>query len=355
MLASGSDDKTVMLWDVTTQKPVAAILAAHTRAVNSVAFSPDSTMLASASEDTSIILWDTTTHMPLGPALKGHNGEVQSIAFSPDGKLLASASDDKTVILWDVATHARVGEPFEGHTDVVYAVQFSPDGKMLASGSGDTTAILWDVATHTNLSPTARAVLQLVQDRETRLNAKYQAEPNEEGKPEAPRRLLNWVADRPSMDALAKKWLSRNKHGVRHLEKQTLDEILASGSRAFNLRVADPYRRYQAQGQGFTWSFFTHKDGQNCHVHGDPVVEIYGILEGRLEVWWKPYHDRGTSAWSHRILEPGDWLEVASLQCHIVRWLGEGKGVVFKAGPAPWPKSANSASKAKHPTKTAPT
>ena len=111
--------------------------------------------------------------------------------------------------------------------------------------------------------------------------------------------------------------------------------IVDAGDRAFNLRVADPYLRYQMQGQGFTWSFFTHKDKQDCHVHGAPIVEIYGILEGEMEIWSKPYYERGTSAWSHRILAAGDWLEVDSLQCHIVHWLGKGKGVVFKAGPGP--------------------
>ena len=89
------------------------------------------------------------------------------------------------------------------------------------------------------------------------------------------------------------------------------------------------------QGVGFTWSFFTEKDRQDIHVHGAPVVEIYGVLEGELEIWSKPYYDRGTSAWSHRIVGPGDWIEVDSLQCHIVRWRTRGQGVVFKAGPGP--------------------
>jgi mannose-6-phosphate isomerase-like protein (cupin superfamily) len=137
------------------------------------------------------------------------------------------------------------------------------------------------------------------------------------------------------MDALAMKWVSQNRTGARHLKKQDLDAILAAGERAFNLRVADPYLRYQQQGVGFTWSFFTHKDTQDVHVHGAPVVEVYGVLEGQLEVWWKHYMDRGTSAWNHRILQAGDWLEVDSLQCHIVKFVGEGKGVVFKAGPGP--------------------
>jgi hypothetical protein len=185
------------------------------------------------------------------------------------------------------------------------------------------------------LSPTAAAVFRLVQKREKELDETYKKDAEAEQKPGAPRRLLRALAERPTMDALALKWLSHNRGGVRHLPKQTLDAILDAGPRAFNLRVADPYLRYQCQGLGFTWSFFTHKDRQDLHVHGIPVVEIYGVLEGRLEVWWKPYHDRGTSAWCRQELAAGDWLEVDSLQCHIVHWLTEGKGVVFKAGPGP--------------------
>jgi hypothetical protein len=190
-------------------------------------------------------------------------------------------------------------------------------------------------ASHPQLSPTARRILRLVARREAKLCSHYRAHPSDEGRPEAPRRLLAPVPDAPSMDALAKEWLSHNLHGVRILPKSMLDTILDAGTRAFNLRVADPYLPYQMQGQGFTWSFFTHKDPQDCHVHGAPTVEIYGILEGEMEVWWKPYYERGTAAWSHNVLRAGDWLEVDSLQCHIVHWRGQGRGVVFKAGPGP--------------------
>jgi hypothetical protein len=185
------------------------------------------------------------------------------------------------------------------------------------------------------LSPTTRAVLEAVRDRERQLDELYHQDPAAEQQPGAKRRLLRHAPERPSMDALARRWFSRNSHGVRHLPKQQLDEILDAGHHAFNLRVADPYLRYQMQGVGCTWSFFTHKDAQDCHVHAAPVVEIYGILSGRMEIWWKPYYERGTSAWSHRILEAGDWLEIDSLQCHIVHWLTAGQGVVFKAGPGP--------------------
>ncbi|MCE5238445.1 hypothetical protein LLH23_08120 [bacterium] len=140
---------------------------------------------------------------------------------------------------------------------------------------------------------------------------------------------------RPSMDALATHWAASNEGGVRVARECEIHDILAAGTRAFNLRVADPYLPYQRQGLGFTWSFFTPKDKQDVHVHGLPAVEIYGVLEGRLHLWHKPMNQRGVRTWRHLALEAGDWAEVDALECHFACWAGtEGLGVVFKsAGP----------------------
>jgi hypothetical protein len=186
-----------------------------------------------------------------------------------------------------------------------------------------------------DVPPTVPAVFQMLPRRDQRIIAEL-AKPQEDRKPvNLGRLMLADVPARPSMEGLARKWFAKNKAGVRVLTHDWLDRILDAGDRALNLRVADPYLRYQQQGVGFTWSFFTDKDPQDIHVHGAPVVEIYGVIEGELEIWWKPYYDRGTSAWTHRVLGPGDWAEVDSLQCHFVKWQGKGKGVVFKAGPGP--------------------
>src|SRR5262249_42939754 len=67
-------------------------LTRHTGTVRSVAFSPDGQTLASGSEDNTIILWDVASHQQLS-ALKGHTGTVRSVAFSPDGQTLASGSE----------------------------------------------------------------------------------------------------------------------------------------------------------------------------------------------------------------------------------------------------------------------
>ncbi len=144
LLASGSDDKTVRVWDVTTGT-MRRSLGGHRKSVTSVAFSPDGRLLASGSNDTTIRLWDMITGA-VPRTLRAHRKPVTSVAFSPDGRLLASASWDSTVRLWDVATGAQ-RDTLRGHTKPVTSVAFSPDGRLLASGSWDSTVRLWDVAT----------------------------------------------------------------------------------------------------------------------------------------------------------------------------------------------------------------
>ncbi|KAJ5369956.1 uncharacterized protein N7496_006048 [Penicillium cataractarum] len=144
LLASGSHDKTVRLWDTATGA-LWQTLEGHSRSVTSVAFSLDGRLLASGSHDKTVRLWDTATG-GLRQTLEGHSDSVTSVAFSLDGRLLASGSHDKTVRLWDSAT-GGLRQTLEGHSDWVTSVAFSPDGRLLASGSGDKTVRLWDTAT----------------------------------------------------------------------------------------------------------------------------------------------------------------------------------------------------------------
>ncbi|MGH3900266.1 MAG: hypothetical protein ACRDTA_18885, partial [Pseudonocardiaceae bacterium] len=150
-LATATNDKTVILWDLTdpaTPRPLGQPLTAHTDLVRSVAFSPDGRTLATASNDKTVIVWDLTDPARPGRPLTAHTDSVNSLAFAPDGRTLATASNDKTVILWDLTDPAAprpLGQPLTGHTDLVGSVAFSPDGRTLATASRDSTAILWDL------------------------------------------------------------------------------------------------------------------------------------------------------------------------------------------------------------------
>ncbi|KAH8591892.1 quinon protein alcohol dehydrogenase-like superfamily [Bisporella sp. PMI_857] len=143
-VVSGSDDKTVRLWDAATGA-LQQTLEGHSRVVTSVAFSPDGKQVVSGSDDQTVRLWDAATGA-LQQTLEGHSERVTSVAFSPDGKQVVSGSDDKTVRLWDAATGA-LQQMLEGHSERVTSVAFSPDGKQVVSGSDDQTVRLWDAAT----------------------------------------------------------------------------------------------------------------------------------------------------------------------------------------------------------------
>ena len=111
-----------------------------------MAFSRDGKILARGSADGTIQLWDVATHQQIGGPLTGLDAPVRSVAFSPDGKTLAGGSADGTVRLWDVTTHQQIGGPLISLSRGVYSVAFSPDGKTLAGGSADGTVWLRDVA-----------------------------------------------------------------------------------------------------------------------------------------------------------------------------------------------------------------
>ena len=101
LLATGSHDGTVRIWEVATAKLV-VLFKGHAGRVNGVAFSRNGQTLATCGWDSTIKLWNLTIQQEV-VTLRGHRGPVASVAFSPDGNLLASSGADATVRLWPAA------------------------------------------------------------------------------------------------------------------------------------------------------------------------------------------------------------------------------------------------------------
>ena len=161
LLASGSYDTTIILWDIKDLSKPAQIgkpLKGHSSFVNGIAFSFDDKVLISASDDQTLRLWNVSAPENMGPigGAKKQTAPMSSIAFTQDGKKIAAGSDNATILLWDWDAGSRSLQnlqQLEGHTGFVKSIAFSADGAMLASAGFDNRIILWDTGTGRQLGP----------------------------------------------------------------------------------------------------------------------------------------------------------------------------------------------------------
>ena len=143
MLASGSKDKTIQIWDLATGKSIRTF-EGDSSTIWSVAFDSNGTRLVTGTGFWRVMLWDMKTGQSISSL--DHAASVWSVAISHDGQLIASGSGDKTTKIWD-AENGRLIHNLPDHTDFVYSVAFSPDDKTLVSASKDNKITIVDVAT----------------------------------------------------------------------------------------------------------------------------------------------------------------------------------------------------------------
>ena len=141
--ASGSWDRTVKIWDLSSGALVRTI--GQPSPVNTIAFGPRGEMLAVGGHDGIVRIWDAASGRALG-SLKGHGLAITQVAVSLDGKLLLSSGIDKTLRLWDLAEFRQI-RSFAKHESQVYAIAFSPNGKTALSTGRDGLLIHWDLET----------------------------------------------------------------------------------------------------------------------------------------------------------------------------------------------------------------
>jgi WD40 repeat protein len=118
-------------------------LVGHNSLVNAVALAPDGRHALSGSDDQTLIWWDLDTGQPIR-ILRGHTGGITAVALSPGGRHVLSGSEDRTLVWWDLGS----GQPIHtlrGHASRVLAVMVSPDGRHALSGSWDRTLRWWDL------------------------------------------------------------------------------------------------------------------------------------------------------------------------------------------------------------------
>lgn len=120
-----------------------ASMDGHTGPILCAAFSPDSSMLATGSGDATIRVWDILTGLP-GPILGGHSGWILAVAWSSCGKYLLSACKDSSVKVW---TRLDQDKPssfvLKGHTKPVTCAVWEPYGTRVCTGGMDSSIKIW--------------------------------------------------------------------------------------------------------------------------------------------------------------------------------------------------------------------
>ena len=145
VLASGSTDCTIKLWNLGAANECVRTLTGHEHVVSSLEFLADTHELASASWDASVRVWDVFTGA-CRHTLRGHTSYVNCVK-SLDRHRLASCSDDMSVKIWRPSsdTNYTCEATLTGHTAYVNTLSVLSE-RVLASGSADKSVKLWDVA-----------------------------------------------------------------------------------------------------------------------------------------------------------------------------------------------------------------
>eukprot|EP00884_Botryococcus_braunii_P023583 jgi/Botrbrau1/9909/Bobra.0012s0010.2 len=156
LLASGSDDKQVCIYELRTGPGAQSFgsnegrsaenwkvlhsCVGHRNNVTDLAWSPDDKLVATCSLDNTVMVWDVKTGIAQHK-LEGHTSYVKGIAWDPIGKYLASQSDDRSIMIWrtaDWSLYKKIVKPFVPPNNIVtntfsLRIDWSPDGQCLAA------------------------------------------------------------------------------------------------------------------------------------------------------------------------------------------------------------------------------
>ncbi|CAB4320312.1 unnamed protein product [Prunus armeniaca] len=151
LVATGGGDDRGFLWKI-GQGDWAFELQGHKDSVSSLAFSTDGQLLASGSLDGIIQIWDVTSQN-LKCTLEGFNLDYvtsQWVRWHPRGHLVLAGTEDSMVWMWNADKGSYLNS-FLGHGSSVTCGDFTPDGKTICTGSADATLRIWNPKSGENI------------------------------------------------------------------------------------------------------------------------------------------------------------------------------------------------------------
>jgi WD40 repeat protein len=155
--------KIVVIWDITTGKPVAE-LPGPSEYGEGLAFSPDGTLLAAAGYDYRARVWKVSDKSLLTTIQT--NVSATRVVFNSDGTQIAVAGwDNSRVLIYDATSGAKSAE-IKPTGVVLWAVAYSADGKYLAAADDHGNINVFDPSNNSNIATLSPTFVDQVSDLE---------------------------------------------------------------------------------------------------------------------------------------------------------------------------------------------
>lgn len=154
-IASGSDDKTVRIWDLRTNRAHKCIHQCFPDSVEQVLFSPKVDYELYAACGSRIFLFDlrmeAVVQREASRAINMTADSINHIAIHPKGTHIAAADDEGCITVLDLTSYAsetcRRRVLSRGHTNIAGCLAFKPNSlRELASGGFDCKVCFWDTS-----------------------------------------------------------------------------------------------------------------------------------------------------------------------------------------------------------------